>query len=355
MLKKIMPVFLLFFLSFFFLNWGYLGHETINGKSPLSFPASMSGFGVWSDSLSINGSNADNRKSSDPTENPKHFIDIDSYNEFNTTGRIASTYDSVVAIHGETWVISKGTLPWATINAYKTLKDAFGQRQWHTAMLVASDLGHYVGDGHMPLHLTTNYDGQLTGQKGLHSRYESTMVSNYITQLSNYGGEPAHFVDNVTNYVFKYIYNNEHYVDSLLAADTYARNLAGNTTNSTYYSALWSKAKFTTTLFHNASFALAELIYSAWVEAGSPVYGSIAALPTIHELQVVVYPNPTKGIVNLVGDKAKISELRDRTGKLIGTYNGNKFDISNLNKGMYILNIRGEDGFTKKQKILLSD
>lgn len=355
MQHKILPVLLVLFLSFFLVNWGYTGHKIINAKSTLSFPASMSNFGIWTDSLSINGSNADNRKSSDSTESAKHFIDIDAYNEFKSTGRIASTYDSVVAIHGETWVLSKGILPWATINAYKTLKDAFGYHQWHTAMLIASDLGHYVGDGHMPLHLSSNYDGQLTGQRGLHSRYETKMVSNYISQLSNYGGESTHFVDNVTNYVFKYIYVNTHYVDSLLAADLYARKLAGNTTDSVYYAALWSKTNFTTTLFHNASSALAELIYSAWVEAGSPEYGSKSAISTVHELQVVVYPNPTNGIVHLVGNKVNLSELRDRTGKLMGTYNGNKFEISNLHSGMYILNIIGENGFSKKQKILLTD
>jgi hypothetical protein len=29
------------------------------------------------------------------------------------------------------------------------------------------DLGHYIADGHMPLHTSDNHDGQNTNQKGI--------------------------------------------------------------------------------------------------------------------------------------------------------------------------------------------
>jgi hypothetical protein len=183
MIKKIYPVISLFILIIFLSSWGAVGHRIINNKCPASFPSAMTGFQMWKDSLTTNAANADNRKNSDPNESPKHFIDIDNYSEFLSKGRIASTYDSIVAIHGLSNVIYNGTLPWATLNMYDTLVVDFKKLKWHKAMLDASDLGHYVADGHMPLHLTANYDGGKTNQSGIHSRYESTMVSAYQSNL----------------------------------------------------------------------------------------------------------------------------------------------------------------------------
>jgi len=93
------------------ISWGSLGHSTIGRKSVESFPASMTGFQVWADSLSMHGSDADNRKSADTNESPKHYIDIDNYAEFLSKGRIASTYDSIVNQHSYSTVRSNGTLP----------------------------------------------------------------------------------------------------------------------------------------------------------------------------------------------------------------------------------------------------
>ena len=41
--------------------------------------------------------------------------------EFNSTGRIASTYDSIVSIHGASYIVNNGSLPWATVNTYDSL------------------------------------------------------------------------------------------------------------------------------------------------------------------------------------------------------------------------------------------
>ena len=43
---------------------------------------------------------------------------------------------------------------------------AFKEKDKDKVLLYASDLAHYVGDGHQPLHATINYNGQLSDQKG---------------------------------------------------------------------------------------------------------------------------------------------------------------------------------------------
>lgn len=336
-------------------SWGYLGHKNISYKAVAGFPSAMTGFGVWADSLSLHASDADTRKSSDSNESPKHYIDIDNYSEFISKGRIASTYDSIVKIHGSSFVINNGTLPWATRITYDSLVNAFKKHQWHIAMLYASDLGHYVADGHMPLHLTSNYDGGDTGQNGIHSRYESSMVSTYLSSLTNYTATTAQPISNINMYIMNYIYKNQLYVDSVLKADNYAKNLTGSTTSSQYYTALWSKTRFTTTLFKNASGALASLIYNAWLEAGSPVYGSklVNGLNPVSGNDLTIYPNPSKGKVHIKTTEILCVETYNCEGIRVKIDKSNELDYSSFSDGIYLLKIYETNGKIQQKKVVL--
>lgn len=250
-------------------SWGSVGHRKISEASSASFNQQMQDFQTWVSFLRDHASDADSRKNSDPTESPKHYIDIDNYADFIAKGRIPQTYDSINSMFGSTTVLLNGILPWATLNTFDSLRNCFQRRDFIKAQVFAADLGHYVADGHMPLHITKNYDGQLTGSTGLHSRYESTMIGSYISQIT-YTGESINEISDVHQYIFDYLYANYTFVDSVYAADTYAKTL-GTTSSAAYKTALWTKTKsFTVPLFLRASHALAELIYTAWVQAGSP-------------------------------------------------------------------------------------
>ncbi len=237
----------------------------------LSFNDEMAQFNSWLSTLAAHASDADYRKSNDPYEGPKHYIDIDNYAEFLSDGRIAQTLDSAIAIHGSSFVYNNGTLPWATLASFDSLKSCFERRDWDKAVLFAADLGHYVADGHMPLHVTRNYDGQYTGNNGIHSRYESTMINAYISEF-NYEGQAATEIEDVRQYIFDYIYVSNGLVDDVLAADDFAKTVNSSTSSTAYKTALWEQTKdFTIPLFSGASHALSELIYTAWLQAGSPV------------------------------------------------------------------------------------
>lgn len=167
------------FFSFLFLGWGQVGHHIINYNTVLSAYPELAFFNTWADSLAAHASDADYRKDWDPTEAPKHYIDIDNYPEFIATGTIPQDFDSLVAIHGLSFVMDQGILPWAIINTADSLEAAFEINDMHKAMLIAADLGHYIGDSHQPLHITRNYDGQYTNQNGVHSRYETHMIGDF--------------------------------------------------------------------------------------------------------------------------------------------------------------------------------
>lgn len=260
---------LIVLVSFVFLGWGNVGHKIINYNTILSALPQMEFFETWADSLEAHASDADYRKSWDPDEAPKHFIDIDNYPEFIATGRISQDFDSLVAMHGYSFVMDQGILPWAILKTADSIQTLFEMNDMHKAMLVAADLGHYIGDAHNPLHITRNYNGQYTNQYGVHSRYESTMIQNFQSQIV-YEGDTLQYIDNLPDFVFEMIYDNYQYVDSVLYADSVAEAYAGNHNSTTYYNKFWEIAKgFTIGLFQRASYKLTCIIYTEWINAGS--------------------------------------------------------------------------------------
>lgn len=293
--KYTLPLLLL--LSAMLMGWGQNGHKLINSKSVATFPQSMSQFSLWTDSLGNHASDADYRKGSDPSEGPKHYIDIDNYPEFVQNGYISQSYDSAVALHGLSFVMDQGILPWTILIVMDSITAAFARNDIHRAMLLSADLGHYVGDGHNPLHITRNYNGQFTGQTGVHSRYETNMINRYLNEIV-YSNETAVYIDNVSEYTFNMLYDNYQYLDSVLYADSVAKAMTGSTSSTSYYQNFWNISKgFTIGLLKKASFRLGCLIYTAWVNSqttGLNETGTGISRP--HEFFVHGnYPNPFNG------------------------------------------------------------
>lgn len=294
LLKNRIFLSIIFVSTFFFIGWGYIGHGIINYRAILSALPEMEFFETWADSLQAHASDADQRKSWDPNESPKHYIDIDNYPEFISTGTIPQDFDSLVAIHGLSFVMDQGILPWAILKTADSIQVAFENNDMHKAMLLSSDLGHYIADGHMPLHITRNYNGQYTNQTGVHSRYESTLIGNFQSQII-YDGDSLQYIENLSDFVFNMLYENYQYVDSVLYADSVANAYAGNHNSSTYYNKFWEIAKnFTIGLFQKASYRIACVIYTEWVDAGGSttnIYEDKNELPLGFSLSQN-YPNP---------------------------------------------------------------
>ena len=332
MVKKFTIIASILGVSLILISWGSVGHYKISNLCSLSFNSEMSEFNDWIPYLRDHASDADQRKSSDPTEEMKHYIDIDNYNDFVSNGSIEQYYVAAVSKYGLSFINSNGTLPWATIATFDSLKNCLKRHDFTKSKQFAADLGHYVGDGHMPLHITANYDGKSTGNNGIHSRYESSMIDTYNSEIT-YTGETISEITDVSQYVFNYIYANNKYVDSILFADNYAVNLAGGTrsestyNSSTYKQALWNKTKvYTTMLFKNASHALAELIYTAWVQAGKPSLTSTDVQnPSIQYTETLEQnvPNPFSSYTsiryNLYENANVLLQVKDILGNNITT------------------------------------
>ena len=343
-------------ISFLFLGWGYIGHRIINYNTILSALPQMEFFDTWADSLKAHASDADYRKSWDPDEAPKHYIDIDNYPEFIATGTIPQNFDSLVAIHGLTFVMDQGILPWAIIKTTDSLQTLFELNDMHKAMLVAADLGHYIGDSHNPLHITRNYNGQYTNQYGVHSRYESNLIENFQSQIV-YEGNTLQYIENIPDYVFNMIYDNYQYVDSVLYADSVAEAYAGNHNSTAYYNKFWELAKgFTIGLFQRASYRLTCVIYTAWLNAGNTtnLSGVKNDLPsgfvlsqnypnpfnpsTMISYQLPLSSNVTLKVYDALGNE--VATLVDEF-KEAGMHNAEfRIDQSELSSGIYFYQLR---------------
>jgi hypothetical protein len=279
-----------------FAGWGATGHKIINTNITPCFPSSMNIPAAWGPFLIAHASDPDIRKTGRPgdPEYPRHFIDIDAYPEYVAHGFISQSYDTNVTLHTSSWVITQGTLPWAIIIWEDSLKRAFQQGDWNLAMQLSADLGHYVGDGHQPLHCTENYDGAMTNQSGVHSRYETTLVGQYQS-LIVYTNDSASYVNNISNYAFDFIYQSNRDVDTVLYADSVAHAVAGSTKGTVYLQKFWDLCGYQIIqLMKNASKAAADIIYTAWVDAGRPNLS--APLPV--EL-VSFTTSVSKNIINL--------------------------------------------------------
>lgn len=54
------------------------------------------------------------------------------------------------------------------------------QGQW---LVIAGTMAHYVGDLAQPVHCSENYDGELTGQKGIHGFFENIIIDELYPEI----------------------------------------------------------------------------------------------------------------------------------------------------------------------------
>jgi hypothetical protein len=341
-------------------SWGANGHYYISYRSTLFMTPDLLSLQNWAYELSFHASDADDRKDVDPSEAPKHYINYEVFPGFNSTGKVIQDVDSANLVYGAQFLDNNGYLPYATINTFNNLVDAFQRNDDADIIFYASDLGHYVGDGHMPLHLTENYNGQLTGQSGVHSRIESNLVNEYISEINTSGGT-IHYIDDVNTYIFNYQYASFAYVDSLLADDANAYGVSHSYYSSSYYPALWNcSKKQINRLFHNASQALADLIFTAAVRGGQPVSG-IESRSGMEDWKV--YPNPVSSggalcITRPSGSSPVLTEIYDESGRCVmqKRYSGQITTMTlpdiRLKSGIYFLKLETENSSTIRRIVV---
>lgn len=244
--------------------WWGAGHSFITASAAQHLPAPLGGF------FAANSAFVSQQSAVEPPG--KHYIDIDSYPEF-FAGTFPRNLQDLIAIYGTTTVNANGRGPWTYADYVSSLSQAMATAatpaDWQDLLPAAAAMAHYIEDLHQPLHLTRNYDGQYTGNSGIHARYEGQLISRHFADLVVQPAEAAYLASPI-DFAFDGIDDHYGHVAEIMAADSLARQ-AGAIGSTAYYDALWNETgAFTEVLFQQASEAVASSWYTAWINAGSP-------------------------------------------------------------------------------------
>lgn len=217
MIKSLsLTLLLLLWVAFPSYGWGFFSHKKLNELAVYTLPLELRGiFKANIDYLIEKSVWPDQRRYQDPIEAPKHYIDLDAYPEPRDFLYTIKKDSSGVLPNN---IKEHGYLPLVLDSLMDKLYWAFLENDLDRVLYCAADLGHYVGDACVPLHTCSNYDGQKTGQEGIHSLWESSIPEFFFDDWNTYTG-PAQYLENPKAAFRDQIWSSHMAVDSVLSLD----------------------------------------------------------------------------------------------------------------------------------------
>ncbi|MCC8424022.1 zinc dependent phospholipase C family protein [Mucilaginibacter sp. UR6-11] len=266
-------------------SWGFFAHYRINRLAVFTLPKAMAGFFKANIGfITEHAISADKKRYVDSLEAPHHYLNADHYGK-NPFRLIPERWDDAVVKYSEDTLNKYGTVPWTIQYNYYKLVNAFKAHDTTGILTAAANLGHYVADAHVPLHLTQNYNGQLTNQTGLHALWESRLPELFAANYNCYAGK-ARYIENPLKEAFKICHTSFNEVDSVLRIERALNKLYPGAKKYTMvmhgrkavkdYSAAYSRDYqrrlhgMVQRRMRSAILSVGSYWYSAWVDAGQP-------------------------------------------------------------------------------------
>ncbi len=109
-----------------------------------------------------------------------------------------------------------GILPYHLIRMQRDLTLAFLQKDKNRIIRLSAEMGHYIGDAHVPLHTTSNYNGQLTDQLGIHAFWESRIPELFAEENYDFFVGKANYIADPSEFYWNIVLESNSYVDSVL-------------------------------------------------------------------------------------------------------------------------------------------
>ncbi len=266
-------------------SWGFFAHKLINKMAVFTLPPEMINFYKKNiDYIAEHAVDPDKRRYGVEGEAEKHYIDVDYYGKdpFKT---IPKFWKSAVEKFTEDTLRAYGIVPWHIEKMVFKLTEAFKEEDYEKIIQLSAELGHYVGDAHVPLHTTENYNGQLTNQKGIHGFWESRIPELKAMNYDFFIGR-AKMITKLNDRVWSYIKVSHYSVDTVLFLE---RELSKKYSPDQKY-CIESKGAITTRVYceaytedydkllngmverrmRDAIKEIGSLWYTAWVNAGQP-------------------------------------------------------------------------------------
>lgn len=267
-------------------SWGFLMHRTITQLSVYQLPKEVQPFFFQNMDYLIKYSiRPDQRRNSDPSEASRHFIDFEAYGK-DAAKKMPMNWEAAVKQYTKDSLLKYGYVPYWVIEMKDRLACAFRKGNKDSILFYATDLAHYIEDAHVPLHTSVNYDGQLTGQKGLHALWESVVPELTIEEFDLKGKKKATYLSNPDEAIWKAVRHSFKLVPGLLDTE---REVSKRFTEETKYRI--QKRNGREVKYYTKEFALAyakklqpsinkqairaanlvaDFWYTAWVDGGKP-------------------------------------------------------------------------------------
>jgi len=282
-----------FFLLFLLLSlyqqsfcWGFYAHKKINYYAVFLLPPEMIAFYKQNiDFLSEHAVDPDKRRYAVKEEGARHYIDIDHYGTY-PFNELPHDWDSAVTKFSIETIQQNGIVPWWLQTMAYRLTEAFKQKNASGILKLSAEIGHYLADAHVPLHASSNHNGQLTGQRGIHGFWESRIPELLAENKWDFFIGKAEYIKNPPEFIWKRV------LESAAASDTvlkYEQQLTSrfppdgkfsfenrNGIIIRQYSTAFSIAYdqllkgMIERRMRQSIFAVASFWYTAWVNAGQP-------------------------------------------------------------------------------------
>ncbi len=267
-------------------SWGFWGHKEINKRAIVLLPFTVrTFFETHASFISDHAVDPDLRRGrGDSLEPYNHYLDIDYYGRYPFSA-LPRNLDSAIAKFGTDTVRHLGVLPWRIAAFTDSLSAAMRRGNQADILAFAAELGHYAGDSYVPLHAVIDYDGVARNQRGVHSRWESSLAEKYKSSY-HYPIEGCRYIEDPLKYAFETILESYTFADSVFASDlralhsdphakTFKRiNRNGDSVfvySNAYYGAFRKHdGNLLEHRLRGAIISLASYWYTAWVKAGKP-------------------------------------------------------------------------------------
>jgi hypothetical protein len=259
------------------LAWGDLAHQMVNAAAIEDLPEPIrSYFRARKIYLLEHASEPDLLAHQDPAEGPHHYTEIEAYDRYpfrQFERRFVAEHWSPAPSE-----LSHGDSAWQIESYTLRLAKDFRRRHWdavdHDAVFVA----HYAADLTQPLHTVINYDGQLTDQRGIHSRFETELVRDLAGRWT-LRPEPAEVVPDLRARIFRELVTSYSYRQVIFSADREAA--AGSGYLDPQFPARFELRAGSLALgqLSVAASLVSSFWYTAWVRAGRPVLPPLRVAP----------------------------------------------------------------------------
>lgn len=266
--------------------WGFFAHQKINYYAVFLLPPEMMLlYKPHIEFLSEHSVDPDKRRYAVAGEGPRHYIDIDNYDTYPFDSLPRKWEDAVVK-YSEDTLNANGIVPWWIQLMYRRLVNAFKEKDQGKILKLSAEIGHYIADAHVPLHASSNHNGQKTGQHGIHGFWESRIPELLANKEWNFFIGKAEYLKNTGDFIWKRV------LESAVAADTVLKfekelnskflsdkkfafeNRNGVTVRQ--YSSAYSIAYdemlkgMIERRMRQSIYAVSSFWYTAWVDAGQP-------------------------------------------------------------------------------------